>query len=167
MMLAAALLQAEALSPNAAPITIAVHNVRNGHGRVHVDVCPRDRFLADGCPWLADAPAQVAVDDDGDAVDGGVGDGEAESIDEEPLSELVERLDTTVFGLVEALDADRTDLPRFLDEALKGSLWARQIAREGEGIEALHRKIFEARANLIWSVTTAQARRGHFAMGVD
>ena len=115
---------------------------------------------------LAEAPAQVAVDDDGDTVDGGVGDGEAESIDEEPLSELVERLDTTVFGLVEALDQDRADLPGLLDEALKGSLWARQIAREGEGVEALHRKIFEARANLIWSVTTAQARRGHFAMGV-
>jgi hypothetical protein len=45
-------------------------------------------------------------------------------------------------------------------------LWARQIAREGEDTEALHRKIFEARANLIWLETTPQARRGHFAMGV-
>ena len=69
-------------------------------------------------------------------------------------------------GLIEALDADRADLPKLLDEALKGSLWARQIAREGEGVEALHRKVFEARANLIWTVTTPQARRGHFAMGV-
>lgn len=33
-------------------------------------------------------------------------------------------------------------------------------------MEAQHRKVFEARANLIWSVTTPQARRGHFAMGV-
>jgi len=116
---------------------------------------------------LAEAPAEVAIDDDGDTEDGDAGgDGEEENIEEEPLSELVERLDTTVFGLVEALDADRADLPRLLDEALKGSLWARQIARESESVEPLHRKIFEARANLIWSVTTAQARRGHFAMGV-
>lgn len=67
---------------------------------------------------------------------------------------------------MEALDADRADLPKLLDQALKGSLWARQIAREGEGMEVQHRKVFEARANLIWSVTTPQARRGHFAMGV-
>ena len=91
---------------------------------------------------------------------------EEENIDEEPLSQLVERLDATVFGLVEALDADRTDLPKLLDEALKGSLWARQIAREDEDVEALHKKIFEARADLIWTTTTPQARRGHFAMGV-
>ena len=115
---------------------------------------------------LSEAPADVVADDDEDAEAGDAGGDEEESIEEEPLSELVERLDATVFGLVEALDADRADLPKLLDEALKGSLWARQIAREGDGFEALHRKIFEARANLIWSVTTPQARRGHFAMGV-
>jgi predicted heme/steroid binding protein len=116
---------------------------------------------------LAEAPAEVVLGDDEDPEDGdGGGDGEDEKIEEEPLSELVERLDTTVFGLVEALDADRADLPALLDEALRGSLWARQIAREGEGVEAIHRMILEARANLIWSVTTPQARRGHFAMGV-
>lgn len=111
------------------------------------------------------APPDGADPDDEDE-DGEAGGDEEESIDEEPLSELVERLDATVFGLVEALDVDRADLPKLLDEALKGSLWARQIAREGEGVEAQHRKVFEARANLIWSVTTPQARRGHFAMGV-
>ncbi len=58
------------------------------------------------------------------------------------------------------------DLPKLLDEALKGSLWARQIAREDEDIALLHKKVFEARANLIWRTTTAQTRRGHFAMGV-
>ncbi len=33
-------------------------------------------------------------------------------------------------------------------------------------VAAQHRKVFEARANLIWKTTTPQARRGHFAMGV-
>jgi hypothetical protein len=101
----------------------------------------------------------------GDEDEGGGGD-EQESVDEEPLSQIVERLDATVFGLIEALDADRADLPKLLDEALKGSLWARQIAREDEDVAPLHKKVFEARADLIWKTTTASARRGHFAMGV-
>jgi hypothetical protein len=116
---------------------------------------------------LAEGADDVIGDDaieDEEAGDDG-GDGE-EAIDEEPLSQLVERLDATVFGLIEALDADRADLPKLLDEALKGSLWARQISREGEATKALHQKIFEARANLIWTSTTPQARKGHFAMGV-
>ncbi|WP_422026119.1 DEAD/DEAH box helicase [Pyruvatibacter mobilis] len=108
------------------------------------------------------AGADYNADDDGDES----GDDEEETIDEEPLSQIVERLDATVFGLVEALDSDRADLPKLLDEALKGSLWARQIAREDEDVAPLHKMVFEARADLIWKTTTGQARRGHFAMGV-
>lgn len=108
--------------------------------------------------------AGVDYDADGDDDEGN--DDEEETIDEEPLSQIVERLDATVFGLIEALDSDRADLPKLLDEALQGSLWARQIAREDEDVAPLHKKVFEARADLIWKNTTAQARRGHFAMGV-
>jgi hypothetical protein len=107
----------------------------------------------------------ATMDDIGDDDEDGADD-EEETIDEEPLSQIVERLDATVFGLIEALDSDRADLPKLLDEALKGSLWARQIVREDEDVAPLHRKVFEARADLIWQSTTAQARRGHFAMGV-
>lgn len=110
---------------------------------------------------LATAVEYEDEDDDDDQ-----GSDDEESIDEEPLSQLVERLDATVFGLIEALDADRADLPKLLDEALKGSLWARQIAREEENVAPLHKKVFEARADLIWKTTTTQARHGHFAMGV-
>lgn len=108
----------------------------------------------------------VGVEYDDDSNDDEGGDDEEETIEEEPLSEIVERLDATVFGLIEALDSDRADLPKLLDEALKGSLWARQIAREDEDVAPLHKKVFEARADLIWKNTTVQARRGHFAMGV-
>jgi hypothetical protein len=110
--------------------------------------------------------AAIEYDADGDGGDEDDADDEEETIDEEPLSQLVERLDATVFGLIEALDADRADLPKLLDEALKGSLWARQIAREDQDVAPLHKKVFVARADLIWKTTTAQARRGHFAMGV-
>ncbi|HCT4089223.1 TPA: DEAD/DEAH box helicase, partial [Pseudomonas aeruginosa] len=58
--------------------------------------------------------AAVKYDADADDADE---DDEEEPIDEEPLSQLVERLDATVFGLIEALDADRADLPKLLDEA--------------------------------------------------
>lgn len=93
-------------------------------------------------------------------------DDQEETIDEEPLSQLIERLDATVFGLIEALDADQVDLPQLLDESLQGSLWARQIEREGDDAEVAHKEVLKARARLIWSSTTPQARRGHFAMGV-
>lgn len=109
----------------------------------------------------------VEYDDADDADNDEEGEDDAEdTIDEEPLSQLVERLDATVFGLVEALDADRTDLPRLLDEALKGSLWERQIGREKKDVAPRHKQLLQARADLIWRTTTAQARRGHFAMGV-
>ena len=93
-------------------------------------------------------------------------DTDEEAADDEPLSQIVERLDATVFGLVEALDSDRADLPKLLDDALRGSLWARQIAREDDAVAELHKKVFEARAEVIWRNTTAESRRGHFAMGV-
>lgn len=89
-----------------------------------------------------------------------------EKIEEEPMSHLVEKLDATVLGLVEALDADSEDLPRLLDEALQGSLWARQIGREDEDEQQAHKAILEARARVIWSHTAPDARKGHYAMGV-
>jgi hypothetical protein len=95
------------------------------------------------------------------------GDGDKDPpIGEEPLSQLVEKLDATVFGLIEALDAESADLPRLLDEALKGSLWERQIAREDEDTQALHRAILQARAHVIWTQTSPAIRKGHFAMGI-
>lgn len=98
-------------------------------------------------------------------------DGDAEENDDdeekqEPLSHLVEKLDATVFGLIEALDSDSVDLPRLLDEALKGSLWERQIMRETEDIRNAHKTILAARASVIWNNSTPSARKGHFAMGV-
>ena len=80
--------------------------------------------------------------------------------------ELLEKLDTSILGLIEALDADSEDLPRLIDEALNGSLWARQITRRAEGTCERQLELFRARSGVIWRSTTAQQRRGHFAMGV-
>lgn len=89
-----------------------------------------------------------------------------QTVEQEPLSQLVEKLDATVFGLVEALDSDSDDLPRLLDEALQGSLWARQVDRESDHARNDHRFILQTRAKLIWKSTTPLQQQGHFAMGV-
>jgi hypothetical protein len=122
----------------------------------------------DAFEYLANSRAAWGADD-GNAhaeTTGEEGGEAAESADDVPLSQLVERLDATVYGLVDALDADIEDLPRMLDEALTGSLWARQIAREGEGSDLRQKSIIRARATLIWQCTDSLARKGHFAMGV-
>ncbi|WP_237056111.1 DEAD/DEAH box helicase [Microbulbifer sediminum] len=85
---------------------------------------------------------------------------------DEPFEFLLEKLDHTIFGLVEALDADDADLPRLIDEALNGSLWARQLARHAGDLRERQLALFRARSELIWSQTTVDQRRGHFAMGV-
>jgi hypothetical protein len=86
--------------------------------------------------------------------------------DAETMVSLVERLDATVLGLIEALDADSDDLPALLDEALTGSLWSRQIARLAAESRGHQLWIMEARARLVWNKSTASQRRGQFAMGV-
>tara|TARA_R100000306_G_scaffold62551_2_gene73128 strand:- start:4304 stop:7711 length:3408 start_codon:yes stop_codon:yes gene_type:complete len=86
--------------------------------------------------------------------------------DDEPFELLVEKLDHAILGLVEALDADEADLPQLIDQALNGSLWARQLARRGDDLRERQLKLFRSRSGLIWSQTTVEQRRGHFAMGV-
>jgi hypothetical protein len=85
---------------------------------------------------------------------------------DEPLEHLLEKLDNTILGLVEALDAEADDLPRLIDEALNGSLWARQIVRRTVVARERQLSLLQARSKLMWRSTNDQQRRGHFAMGV-
>lgn len=91
---------------------------------------------------------------------------EPEIVDGEPLEELIPKLDSIVFSLIEALDADADELPELLEEALAGSLWARQMEHLASGVKRMQMIVLIARARLIWNETTALQRRGHFAMGV-
>lgn len=50
-----------AAPPSGAPIEVAVTNVTVARGRVHVDICPQDRFLKEDCPWSGEAPATVGT----------------------------------------------------------------------------------------------------------
>ncbi|MDE1915645.1 MAG: DUF2141 domain-containing protein [Sphingomonadales bacterium] len=60
----AALMVMAAAAPGAAtggPVVVQVANVRNSRGRVYVALCPKDKFLADTCPYEASAPARPGV----------------------------------------------------------------------------------------------------------
>ena len=46
---------------DAAPIVVEVGNVRNDRGVVRVSICPKERWLADSCPWDAHAPAHAGT----------------------------------------------------------------------------------------------------------
>ena len=96
--------------------------------------------------------------------------GEVNKVEEEEeinsMEFLVEKLDATVLGLIEALESESENLEKLLEEALKGSLWSRQVATMSHTIKTIHLKILLARAKLIWANTTVNSRRGHFAMGV-
>lgn len=92
--------------------------------------------------------------------------GNREDEEDEPLEVLVEKLDAIILGLIESFDADADDLPRLLDEALEGSLWARLMARLDPEIKEQQKIVLAARARLIWNNSTSEQRRAHFAMGV-
>lgn len=55
------ILLALAMVEAAGSLTMSVGNVRNSRGRVVVDVCPQDRFLADGCMLRAAVPARAGT----------------------------------------------------------------------------------------------------------
>lgn len=117
----------------------------------------------DAFEFLANAREAWTLED---AANGSAASEEDDEDADDSFTALVEKLDAMVFGLVEALDSDSADLPRLLDEALNGSLWARKIARSDDDLADRHKAILSARAQLIWANTTPQTRRGHFAMGV-
>lgn len=107
----------------------------------------------DGYEFLANSRDDWLIEPDGD-------------ISGPPLEDLIARLDAIIFGLVEALDADSEELPELLDQALEGSLWARQLSQQTDGYLQMQKIVLRTRARLIWNATTPAQRLGHFAMGV-
>ncbi len=93
-------------------------------------------------------------------------DAPAELDGQEPIAHLLEKLDRTILGLIDALDSDAESLPQLIDEVLNGSLWARQISRLADPIQMFYRQILDSRARIIWSNTNPGQRHVHFAMGV-
>ena len=44
-----------------ATLVVHIHNIRNGAGRVHVDLCGEAEFLHDGCARKAEVPARAGA----------------------------------------------------------------------------------------------------------
>ena len=61
LIIATLLLAEVATTTSSGPIIIEVTNVRNSQGRVHVGICPKDKFLADSCPYEGSAPARAGT----------------------------------------------------------------------------------------------------------
>ena len=60
-LLALMLCAAAPAAPPGATLVLDVGNVRNGAGRVHVDLCVEREFLKDGCPLTIEVPAKAGV----------------------------------------------------------------------------------------------------------
>lgn len=91
---------------------------------------------------------------------------DADEKETQSIDTVLDKLDNIVLGLIKALDAEPSDLPALLDEALQGALWKRQVERSGEHLKTTHLSILAARAKLIWNETSSSARKGYFAMGL-
>ena len=50
-----------AITVPTASISVEVGNVRSDRGVVIVDICPKDRFLGDGCPYHGEAKAHAGM----------------------------------------------------------------------------------------------------------
>jgi len=75
-------------------------------------------------------------------------------------------LDTAIFSLLGDTPVPDEELESKLDEILGASLFERRLARYNEDSRTLLMMGLHARAQYIWSNSTAQQRRGYFLAGV-
>lgn len=75
-------------------------------------------------------------------------------------------LDTAIFSLLGDMPVPDEELESKLDEILGSSLFERRLARYNEDSRTLLMAGLHARAQYIWSNSTAQQRRGYFLAGV-
>lgn len=75
-------------------------------------------------------------------------------------------LDSAVLGLVEDLEADPASLAALLDEALRGSLFVRDLESVDPEFQSATRFVLESRAELIWAASSADQRKGYYLAGL-
>ncbi len=74
-------------------------------------------------------------------------------------------LDAAILVLLDA-GTEEAEIAESLDEALNGSLFARQVERHREAEQRLIRGFVAARAARVWGQTTEPQRRGYHAAGI-
>lgn len=75
-------------------------------------------------------------------------------------------LDTAIFSLLGDAQVADEELESKIDEVLTSSLLMRRLARKSEGVQRALLSGLKARAQLIWTGSTAAQRRGYFLAGV-
>lgn len=78
-------------------------------------------------------------------------------------------LDTGILSILGEDDSDPDEVTQRITNALRGSLWDRQLHRLGTGPAAALREVVTNRAHFIWSTCTPTQRRGWYlaGLGVD
>ena len=82
------------------------------------------------------------------------------------VSAALADLDTVLLSTVEDVGIDVSRVADALDGALVGSLWSRRLMRQEPEIAALNRTAMIARAEWLWSNSTATQRLGYYASGI-
>lgn len=85
--------------------------------------------------------------------------------DEKDWNSDVASLDGAILALLDA-DTRDEDVPCTLDEALAGSLFSRQLAKQEAEVQSLVRGLVVARAERIWQETTPKQRNGYHSAGI-
>lgn len=78
----------------------------------------------------------------------------------------VASLDTAILSLIGEEDIPEAGIEAALDTILQSSLWHRRLLRQNEDIQRVLKAGLVLRGHLIWTQSTAQARRGYFLAGV-
>lgn len=80
--------------------------------------------------------------------------------------EQLRSLDVAILSLIDDLDCPEDFVHLALDEALKNSLWSRELKKQIPDRQRLLFAILESRAGYIWQKTTAIQRRGFYFAGI-
>ncbi len=75
-------------------------------------------------------------------------------------------LDTAIFSVVGDETADAADIIQVLADAMRDSLWERQLRRLNDEDSLLIRTVVEQRAHFLWSTSNAAQRRGWYLAGL-
>lgn len=118
--------------------------------------------LADLTGQTSEQLSEYVLNHDGPWGEPAVENGDAEK---KELFEALDELDTALLGLLEDPAARADQLAEALDEALRGSLWRRQL-RFFEDHEELFERTLVGRARWLWRTTEPEERRAYYWAGI-
>jgi superfamily II DNA/RNA helicase len=86
--------------------------------------------------------------------------------DTQKYEEQIRSLDVAILSLIDDLDCHEDFVPLALDDALKNSLWSRELKKQKPDMQRVLGAILEGRARYIWHKTTPSQRQGFYFAGI-